>query len=233
MKAMNSIIISRVQSNKSENLVWMVCIQGTEQGKNFCRNAYTAMKYAFILKERTGCSISDNCLTRLSHEIKMEKKNYFRSNDEQQIKTVMDGVNKQRPDIHYLVIDTINSVMIADEMRRMKGKNYNEWQDLAKCIFEMIDDSCDFRDDLNIIFIGHTQTDDEGFVRLLTNGRKLNKIGLEKYFDVVLIAKNIDNKYVLETTSPKSTARVPMGCFEGQQYIENDIMKVFEELQEF
>jgi len=71
---MNSIIISRVQSNKSENLVWMVCIQGTEQGKNFCRNAYTAMKYAFILKERTGCSISDNCLTRLSHEIKMEKK---------------------------------------------------------------------------------------------------------------------------------------------------------------
>lgn len=162
-----------------------------------------------------------------------EKKNYFRSNDEQQIKAVMDGVNKQRPDIHYLVIDTINSVMIADEMRRMKGKNYNEWQDLAKCIFEMIDDSCDFRDDLNIIFIGHTQTDDEGFVRLLTNGRKLNKIGLEKYFDVVLIAKNIDNKYVLETTSPKSTARVPMGCFEGQQYIENDIMKVFEELQEF
>ena len=71
---MKSIIISRVQSNKSENLVWMVCIQGTEQGKNFCRNAYTAMKYAFILKERTGCSISDNCLTRLSHEIKMEKK---------------------------------------------------------------------------------------------------------------------------------------------------------------
>ena len=76
-----------------------------------------------------------------------EKKNYFRSNDENQIKTVINGINKQRLDIHYLVIDTINSVMIADEMRRMKGKSYNEWQDLAKCIYELIDDSCDFRDD--------------------------------------------------------------------------------------
>ena len=73
MKANNSIIISCVQSNKSENNVWMVCIQGTKSGRNYCRNAYTAMKYAFILKQRTGCPISDNCLTRLSHEIKLKK----------------------------------------------------------------------------------------------------------------------------------------------------------------
>ena len=74
MKAISTIIISSVQSNRSENKVWMVCIQGTEQGKNYCRNAHTAMRYAFILKQRTGISISDNCLTRLSHEIKMDKK---------------------------------------------------------------------------------------------------------------------------------------------------------------
>lgn len=74
MKAISTIIISNVQSNRSENKVWMVCIQGTDEGRNFCRNAHTAMRYAFILKQRTGCSISDNCLTRLSHEIKMDKK---------------------------------------------------------------------------------------------------------------------------------------------------------------
>ena len=74
MKTISTIIISHVQSNRSENKVWMVCIQGTEQGRNFCRNAHTAMRYAFILKQRTGCPISDNCLTRLSHEIKMDKK---------------------------------------------------------------------------------------------------------------------------------------------------------------
>jgi hypothetical protein len=85
---------------------------------------------------------------------------------------------------------------------------------------------------LTVIFNGHTQTDDEGFTRLLTNGRKLNKIGLEKYFDVVLITKNIDGRYVFETSSPTSTARMPMG-FECEQYIESDLYEVIKQLKEF
>ena len=60
----------------------------------------------------------------------------------------------------------------------------------------------------------------------------MNKIGIEKYFDVVLIAKNIDNKYVLETSSSKSTARMPMG-FECEQYVENDLYEIIKELKEF
>lgn len=162
-----------------------------------------------------------------------EKKNYCRTNDGEKVKTLLEGISKSREDIKYIAIDTINSVMIADEMVRMKGKNYNEWQDLAKCIFELIDIVPDLRDDLTVIFLGHTQTDDDGFTRLLTNGRKLNKIGLEKYFDTVLITKNMDGKYMFETTSSVSTARTPMGSFEGQQYIDNDLYEVIKELKEF
>lgn len=161
-----------------------------------------------------------------------EKKNYCRTNEGEAVKKILDGVSKTRKDIHYIAIDTINSIMIADEMTRMKGKNYNEWQDLAKCIFELIDDVPDLRDDITVIFIGHIQTDDDGFVRLLTNGRKLNKIGLEKYFDTVLISKIIDGKYVFETRSDKSTARVPMG-FECEQYIENDLYNIIEKLKDY
>lgn len=160
------------------------------------------------------------------------KKNYCRTNSGENILSLLKGISDKRNDIHYIAIDTINSVMIADEMVRMKGKNYNEWQDLAKCIFEEIDTVPDLRDDITVIFVGHTQTDDDGFVRLLTNGRKLNKIGLEKYFDTVLISKIVDGKYVFETHSDKSTARVPMG-FECEQYIENDLYKVIEQLKEF
>lgn len=162
-----------------------------------------------------------------------EKKNYCRTNDGEAVKKILEGISSSRTDIKYIAIDTINSIMIADEMVRMKGKNYNEWQDLAKCIFELIDIVPGLRDDLTVIFLGHTQTDDEGFTRLLTNGRKLNKIGLEKYFDTVLISKNMDGKYMFETTSSTSTARVPMGSFEGQQYIENDLYEVIKELKEF
>lgn len=162
-----------------------------------------------------------------------EKKNYFRSNDGEMIIKCMQGISEKREDIKYIAIDTINSIMIADEMRRSKDKNFDKWVDLASCIFNLINIVPDLRDDLTVIFIGHTQTDDEGFTRLLTNGKKLNKIGLEKYFDTVLIAKNNDGKYVFETTSPNSTARVPMGSYENEQYIENDLYEVIKELKEF
>ena len=65
------------------------------------------------------------------------------------------------------------------------------------------------------------------------NGRKLNKIGLEKYFDTVLIAKNNDGKYVFETKSPNSTARTPMGSYDDEQYIDNDLYEVIKVLKEY
>ena len=162
-----------------------------------------------------------------------ENKNYFKTNDGELIAKCMQGISEKREDIHYIVIDTINSIMIADEMRRSKDKNFDKWIDLASCIFNLVNIVPDLRDDITVIFIGHTQTDDEGFTRLLTNGKKLNKIGLEKYFDTVLIAKNNDGKYVFETKSPNSTARTPMGSYDDQQYIDNDLYEVIKTLKEY
>ena len=162
-----------------------------------------------------------------------EKKNYCRTTDSNVIEKLLKGVSENRADIKYIAIDTINSVMIADEMKRSKDKNYDKWVDLASSVYNIVEETApDLRDDMTTIFIGHTQTDDEGFTRLLTNGKKLNKIGLEKYFDTVLIAKNIDGKYVFETTSPNSTARVPMG-FECGQYIDSDLYEVIKQLKDF
>lgn len=162
-----------------------------------------------------------------------ENKNYFKTNDGELIAKCMQGISEKREDIHYIVIDTISSIMIADEMRRSKDKNFDKWIDLASCIFNLVNIVPDLRDDITVIFIGHTQTDDEGFTRLLTNGKKLNKIGLEKYFDTVLIAKNNDGKYVFKTKSPNSTARTPMGSYDDEQYIDNDLYEVIKVLKEY
>ena len=162
-----------------------------------------------------------------------ENKNYCRTTDSDMIAKILKGISNTREDIKYVAIDTINSVMLADEMRRSKDKNFDKWVDLASSVYNIIVDTApDLRDDMTVIFIGHTQTDDEGFTRLLTNGKKLNKIGLEKYFDTVLISKNMNGRYVFETTSPNSTARVPMG-FDCEQYIENDLYEIIKELKEY
>lgn len=73
MATTNSILVSSVRSNKSENNVWAVYVQGQEENKSYCKSAYKAMRYAFYLKKLTGCRIADNSLAILSMEIKRIK----------------------------------------------------------------------------------------------------------------------------------------------------------------
>ncbi len=97
-------------------------------------------------------------------------------------------------------MDTINGLMVADEMRRAKEKGYDKWQDLAQSIYDLIDYSLTMRDDVTIVFVAHTQTDhDENgymFTRIKTSGRKLDKITLESKFSTVLLSKCVDGRYV-------------------------------------
>ena len=69
----------------------------------------------------------------------VENKNYCVTDDATKILAYMVGIAQKRPDIKTIVIDTIGSIMIADEMRRMKEKGYDKWQDLAQCIWNLVD----------------------------------------------------------------------------------------------
>ena len=69
---MNTIIVSNKKFQNTD--IWVVSINGREDGKQFCKSAYSAMRYMFLLKRRTGCLISENCLQRLSFEIAKKKK---------------------------------------------------------------------------------------------------------------------------------------------------------------
>ena len=166
-----------------------------------------------------------------------EKKNYYRCSDKDQINTVLEGINALRDNIKYVVIDTLNGVMVDDEMARMREKNYDKWVDLACAVYEMINTALEMRDDMTVIFIAHTQTErDENtgmsWTRIKTNGKKLDKIVLESKFNTVFHARCLDGNYIFETRSNNSTAKTPMGAFE-EATIENDIMKALEKLEDY
>lgn len=148
----------------------------------------------------------------------------------------MIGIAQKRPDIKTIVVDTIGSVMVADEMRRMKEKGYDKWQDLAQCIWNMVDSAYTLRDDLTVIFVAHTQTerDESGylFTRIKTSGKKLDKICLESKFTTVLIAKCVGGQYIFETHAKNSTAKSPMGLFEADT-IPNDVVEVIKALKAY
>jgi len=165
-----------------------------------------------------------------------ENKNYYNGTDINMIKTILSGISEKRPEIKHIIIDTINGIMVADEMRRAKEKGYDKWVDLAQCVWDLMDGFYDYRDDLWIIPAFHTQTerDESGytFTRIKTSGKKLEKIVPESKLTTVLYAKCNSGKYVFETQSQNSTAKSPMGAFETLE-IDNDITKAIKALEEF
>ena len=137
----------------------------------------------------------------------------------------------------YVVIDTVNNLMVSDEMRRCKEKGYDKWMDLAACIWELVDLPGSLRDDLTVILLFHSQTDytEDGyrFTKIKTNGRKTEKNNIDSKFNWLLrTVKQDDGKYYFETTAHNSTTRTPMDAFE-EDYIPNDIMKVIEVMEEY
>ena len=162
-----------------------------------------------------------------------ENKNYFQCDAPEQIFSLMQTIDEKQKQIKFLVIDTLNGCMVADEMRRSKEKVYDKWVDLAQSVYNIVDYSNKMRDDLTVILIGHTQTSDDGFTCMLTNGRKLNKICLESKMTTVLLSRINDNgEYVFETRARNSTAKTPRGAFDVDE-IPNDITLVIDALKDF
>lgn len=167
-----------------------------------------------------------------------DKKNYLKTDFPQVALQALKKIDKeeQYKHIRVVVVDTINGLMIADEMRRCKEKGYDKWQDLAQSIYDLIDYALTMRDDVTIIFVAHTQTDhdDNGymFTRIKTSGKKLDKITLESKFSTVLLSKCVDGKFLFETQANSSTAKTPMGAF-AEKEIDNDIVQVMKALEEY
>lgn len=210
----------------------VICIAGESgSGKTTSmRNLDPATTY-YIDADKKGLSWKG-----WRNQYNTDKKNYLKCDDVNIVRNYIKSVAEKCPKIKVIVVDTINGLMVADEMRRSKEKGYDKWVDLATCVWDLVVDCYDFRDDLTIVFTAHTQTetDESGyrFTRIQTSGKKLNKIVLESKFTTVLLAKCVDGKYLFETQANNSTAKSPMGAFDDFE-IENDIVKVIDALKDF
>ena len=211
----------------------IICIMGESgAGKTTsCRNLDPATTF-YIDCDKKGLSWKG-----WRNQYNAENKNYYKTDDQHSVLTLLKSIDKKPETKHIktVIVDTINGIMVADEMRRTKEKGYDKWLDLAQSIYELVDYALTVRDDLTVIFIAHTQTesDDNGymFTRIKTNGRKLDKIVLESKFNTVLLAKCVDGEYKFETQSNFSSAKSPAGALEKE--IPNDLAAVVEALKEY
>jgi hypothetical protein len=163
-------------------------------------------------------------------------KNYFVGSDPDMVEKIIKGISDTRKEIIAVIVDTVNGIMVDDEMSRMREKGYDKWVDLALSVYNLIGNSHNMRDDLFIIFLFHVQDDrDENgnhHFHILTSGRKLEKIKLESKLTTVLFAKGNNGSYVFETQANNSTAKSPLGLFD-QKEIPNDLNAVINAITKF
>lgn len=170
-----------------------------------------------------------------------DKKNYWKSDSFSVVSQILDKINEDKAlkHIKYIVIDTLNGLMVAEEMRILamqSGDKRSAWSDLAQNGWSIVNKALAMRDDLTIIILCHSETisDDNGIIRtrIKTNGRKLEKLVLESKMTTVIWAVRQDGKYKFILSADGSTCKVPMNAFKTDE-IENDITIVIKALEDY
>ena len=175
-----------------------------------------------------------------------ERENYWSSDSFSVVSGLLTKINGDDPKtgdhfkhIKYVVIDTINGLMVAEEMRILAmqgGDKRSAWTDLASNGWNIVNKALEMRDDLTVIILAHSETisDENGIIRtrIKTNGRKLEKLVLESKMTTVVWAVRQDGKYKFVLSADGSTCKVPLGAFQ-QDECDNDIMIVIKALEDY
>ena len=167
--------------------------------------------------------------------------NYWSSDSFSVVSGLLNKINTEDKFKHikYVVIDTLNGLMVAEEMRILamqSGDKRSAWSDLAQNGWAIVNQALTMRDDLTVIILCHSETvsDENGIVRtrIKTNGRKLEKLVLESKMTTVVWAVRQDGKYKFILSADNSTCKVPMNAFDTDE-CDNDITIVLKALEDF
>lgn len=144
------------------------------------------------------------------------------------------NVSASRPEIKTLIIDDFQYVMANEFMRRASEKGFEKFTEIGKNAWNILKASGEVRDDLNVIFMAHSEVNDSGKVKCKTIGRMLDeKITIEGMFTMVLKTVVTDGQYMFSTqNNGADTVKVPMGMF-GEELIENDLQMVIETIKKY
>ncbi len=209
-----------------------ICIMGESgSGKTTaCRNLDPATTY-YIDADGKGLSWRG-----WRKQYNTAARNYAVTDDPAAVYATLHNISEKAPHIKVIVVDTLNGIMVGEEMRRIREKSYDKWMDLAVSVWGIVSGAYRYREDLALIFLAHSQTerDENGyqFTRIKTSGRKLDKLCLESKLTVVLRAKCVNGRYVLETHNNNSTVKTPLGMFDAPE-IDNDVNLILKALEEY
>ena len=132
------------------------------------------------------------------------------------------------------VIDDAGYLLSFDNFRRAKENGYGKFVDMAQSFEQMLEAIAGTSADTSVYVMMHAERDADGRIKPKLIGKMLDeKLCVEGLFSIVLIARNIDGRYVFETqTDGLTPAKSPIGMF-AEREIDNDLKAVDTAIREY
>lgn len=155
-------------------------------------------------------------------------------------------VNTKFPHVKYIIVEDFSHYFTArttsDSFQEdMSNKGFGKWNKFGADVFKAISGSAEqMREDIHIIFVNHTETDENGYSSFKTAGQMMrNQIEIPSYFTCIfhthISKEGTDGKmsYKMYTNNPGNVeAKTPMGMFEDM-LIDNDLYEAIKRIDAY
>jgi adenylate kinase family enzyme len=176
-------------------------------------------------------------------KIDLAKTNFYRTSSPQIVKAMLKAISDSKPETKVILLDTITSLMISENMKRIGEKGFEKFNDFAYDTYSIIKMIDGLRDDLTVIVIAHVEEnyDSEGQLRVsfMVPGGKLlrEKIKVESMFTTVLYTEvemkdNLPLYHFTTQNNGKNSCKSPEGMFEEFR-INNELLDVLKKMKEY
>ena len=155
----------------------------------------------------------------------MNEKALYRNNWDAVKKTLL-KINAGKR-ITTIVIDDVQYLMTNELMGRAQETGFKKFTEVALHFKQLRDLVRELRDDLMVVYLSHSEFDDDGRELMKTSGKLVRKeLDPEGSFTVVLFTFVSENGYKFRTNNTgDSCAKTPMGMF-SEKLIDNDINQI-------
>ena len=174
------------------------------------------------------------------------KKNLVVTSELDHIATLIEKISSGKPEVKYVVLEDFTHFFSARIFspkflaRNTGGEAFQRWNDFGASVFQAIfAKSQQWRDDLYIIVIHHTEVKENGSIGFKSAGKLLdNTIDFPSYFTYIfhgIVQEGADGRpnYVMQTNKDSIRhAKTPYGVFE-ELYINNDIKDALDRITKY
>ena len=146
--------------------------------------------------------------------------------------TIMQNMSKKK--FRCYVIDDSQYLLAFELFGRVAEKTYDKFTEMAVHFYDLIQFVIRQMPPDCIVYFLHYSDDIDGKVKAKTVGKMLNeKLTVEGLFSIVLMAKNLDGRYIFRTHSDgRDTVKTPMDMFAPDE-IDNDLKAVDAAIREY